>query len=91
MCIYKNIFKIRKWLQDFLTVTQQYRWQCHEAEPLAGSLLCQCLQICYLCWPHSRDCIIIAVFDVNAFLKAAFGEAVGEVSQPTGAKQPGCG
>lgn len=38
---------------------------------------------------HSRDCVISAVFDVNPYPKAAFGEAVGEVSQLTGAEQPG--
>lgn len=91
MCIYiKYIFKIRKVQQIPDHVTQHYRLHCHEAEPLAGSLLCQCLQISYLCWPHSRDCIINAVFDVNPSPKAAFGEAVGEVSQLTDAKQAGC-
>lgn len=31
-----------------------------------------------------------SVFGVNPFPKTAFGEAVAEVSQLTGAKQPGC-
>lgn len=89
--VYKKYFKDQKSPTGFPDrVTQHYRLHCCEAEPLAGSPLCPCLQICYFCWPHSRDCIISAVFEVNPFPKAAFGEAVGEVSQLTGAKQPGC-
>lgn len=89
--VYKKYFKDQESPTGFPDcVTQHCSLHCCEAKPLAGSPLCPCLQICYFWWPHSRDCIISGVFEVNPFPKAAFGEAVGEVSQLTGAKPSGC-